>query len=522
MSSKLARFLARRAAFVGLPALLFFAGAQGLLSPELNAQRARPRPTPALTPDESVRRSIAIVRVTSVYYNQTMPWLKQASDPYSVAALVVDGKRLLVVADHVRDASLLEVQKFSSYSRSLAEVVRIDPLAGLALLTVKDERFFDDLQPIAFALQDPAPGAAVVAAKIDSAFRVYRETNQIKEVNASTETGVVYLPRLVFRSTEPFNSGVALCGVQLCGFVAFSDRDRRTELIPVSTLAAFLTRARAPEYAGFVSQGFTLGDLADPVQRQYYGAPANKRGALVQRVIPGTSAWGVLQPEDVLFSIDGAPIDEAGFYDDRRLGRQQAQLLLSLKDGRPRTPGEEARLEIFRQGRAQTVTMPLRPYTGRGERIPWRLDGAPPFLVEGGALFLEFSVALAQQLYGTDWDSKALELAQLYRAARFYENGPGDGRIVLFITALPDEATRGYEGLNVAPVIAVEGQRVESVKALREKLLALAASGKKEAALELAGRRIIYLDLANRDAINRRIAGRYSIPALSSEETPQR
>ena len=97
--------------------------------------------------DLSIRKSVVLVRITPIFYNYAIPWVKQPGQSYTVVGLVMPGKKILVLANDIRDAALLEVTRYSSYERSLAKVDLLDIEANLALLSVEDESFFDNLLP---------------------------------------------------------------------------------------------------------------------------------------------------------------------------------------------------------------------------------------------------------------------------------------------------------------------------------------------------------------------------------------
>ena len=467
--------------------------------------------------DVSLRKSIVLVRVTPVHYNQALPWMREPGRGFAVLGLVLPGKRILVLAHDIRNAALLEVTSYASYERSIAKVERFDLEANLALLSVENDAFFDPLLPLP-AGEDPLPGSTVTAVKVDQVFRVYREEVQMKEINASADFGFTYLPVSVFRSSEPFQSGgVLLCEERhICGFIGYSDKEKRTESIPPSTFETFRKRAAGKSYAGFVAQGFSLGELVDPVQREYYGLSKDVRGALVTRVVPGTSAYGVLEPEDVLLSIDGVPVDDLGFYEDPIYGRQHALLLgnRDIKKKRMRVPGESVSVRVFRDGKVRKLSMTLKPSSGKAERIPWVVLGAPNYLVENGLLFLELSVPLVRQLFGKSWERKAVELAYIFNTQRFYEK-PGEDRIVIIAGALPDPVNRGYEDIRASPVVKLDGKDVVNLQTLRKRLIELAKEGREFVSVELSGGRKIYLNLKDRDSINARINQRYQIPKSS-------
>ena len=462
--------------------------------------------------DDAIRRSIVLVRISPVRFHRARPWLKEPGESFTVAGLVLPGQRILVLGNDIRDARLLEATKFSSYRRSLAKVQRLDLEANLALLTVEDPNFFSDLKPLPVG-QDPVPGSKVTAVKVDDIFRVYRENAHIMEVNPGADFGYSFLPVAVFRTGEPIQGGGLLLGPKgVAGFIGYADQDKKAEAIPPSTFDSFQKRARDSKgYGGFVSQGFYLQNLVDPVRREFYSLPAGSGGAIVTRILPGTSAYGVLQKEDILLSIDGVKLDARGFYEDPRFGRQPAQMLLARKGDRARLPGETAAVTVLRKGKRMSVKMPLKAYAGSAERIPWLVDGPSEFFLENGVIFLELSVPFMREVFGNRWQTNASHLSYLFATRRFYAK-PGEDRVVIMAGALPDDANRGYENLPMGRVETVNGKPVVNLRGLFRAIEMLAREGAPVAELQISGGYRVFLDLKNRDAVNQRILKRYRLP----------
>lgn len=462
--------------------------------------------------DDDIRRSMVLVRISPVAFHQSKPWLREPGDPFTVAGLVLPGQRILVLANDIRNARLLEATKFSSYRRALAKVAHQDLEANLALLTVDDPEFFKDLRPLPIGA-DPIPGEEVTALKVDDVFRVYRESAHIMEINPSADFGYSFLPVAVFRTGEPIQGGgLLLNDGGVVGFIGYSDQDKKAESIPPSTFDSFQKRAGA-DYRGFVSQGFYLDNLVDPVRREYYSLPEGSQGgAIVTRVLPGTSAYGILKKEDILLSIDGVELDDRGYYEDRRFGRQPAQMLLARHEGRVRLPGETAKVRVLRDKKKQDLKMPLRAYAGTAERITWLSNGRPEYFLENGVLFLELSVPFLREVYGARWQINATFLAYLFQTKRFYRK-PSDDRIVVMASTLPDEANRGYEDLPIGQVQTVAGKPVRNLRHLFSEIEKLAAGGAEFVELGISGDYRVVLDLKNRALINRRIQVRYRIPS---------
>ncbi|MCB1320345.1 MAG: hypothetical protein KDK34_08840, partial [Leptospiraceae bacterium] len=299
-----------------------------------------------LTPDGelvdlSLRRSVVLIKISPVYYNQAMPWVREAGQSYTVMGLVMTGDRILMLGHDVRRAALLEVTKFSSYEPAIAEVDLLDMETNLALLKVRDPGFFDDLIPVPTG-EDPELSSQASAIKVDQLFRVYREKVQVTELKTVADYGFTHLPVIIFRSDESFRyGGLLLCKTRVCGFIGYSDQEKRNESIPASVIATFRKRAAENDYSGFVAQGLVLESLVDPVRREYYHLPRERGGVLVARTLPGTSVYGTIQPEDVILSVDGTAIDNLGFYEDPKLGRQHINLLLARNGAELRRPGDQ-------------------------------------------------------------------------------------------------------------------------------------------------------------------------------------
>ena len=494
-----------------------------------------------------IKRSVVILEITPVYYNAIRPWIQESKQSFHRIALVLPGKKLLVLANDIEKAGLIEVSQHRSYEKALAQVRHVDFSAKLALLSVNKRGFFKNLRPLALG-KDLAPGSYLSGVRVDKLFQVYHERLSIQEINLVSEAGFTDLPLYNFRSQNNFPmGGLLLDKNKLCGFISYSDKEGEGEAILTSIIRDFLRNSKkksksskgskeVPAYlrSNFISQGFRLKNLVDPVKRSYYGIRYENQGAFVSRVLPGTSAWGVLRNGDILLSIDGILIDNLGLYEDirrKRKGewaqgwrRQNAELLLTMKKGRVRKAGEIAKLTILRKGKKKMLKMKLRVYQSQGERIPSRVQGPPNYLIENGIIFLELSVPLLKTLYGENWQQKAAYASYLFQTQRYYKkqnsiSKKGKQRILIIGGVFPDSSTRGLESFRGFILEDINGKKILNLKSFRKDILELFASGQKTAKLSLHGNRPLYLDLEQRAEINARILKRYFIPAISSWDT---
>lgn len=462
-----------------------------------------------------VRKSIVHVNVTTVERNYAKPWEIRPDKTYTVTGVVIPGNRIIVIGNDIRKSALLEVTKFSSYKKYSARIRTLDMEVNLASLTVEDPSFFDDLTPIDPG-KDPLPGSRVVAMKVSQQFHTYAEMVTVMEYFPASYYGYTHTPLFTIRPDEPFPAGgVLLCEGKLCGFIDYSRNGQKADTIPISVVRAFYEREAGKEYSGFVSGGVFFRTLSDPVYREYLKLDANGPGVLVTRVLPGTSAYGIIRKGDIILSVDNISVDSMGNYDDPRLGRQPMDLIFSMDGERLRNPRQKLMVQIIRDGKTMEVALPLQSYKGLAERIPWLLSGNPDFVVEGGFVFVELSVPYLQQVYGDDWKTNSAEYAHLYRRYKYY-NIPDDDRYVIVSQILPYDTNRGLESMMRSRVVAVGNEKVKNLKSFYALIQQNREQGQKILDLSLSDGRTIYIDLENSDVTNKRIRERYGVPADSS------
>ena len=432
-----------------------------------------------------IKKSVVMLKITPVYHNIIRPWIQESKKSSHAIALVLPGKKLLALADDLENAALIEASQYSSYEKALASVIHVDRAANLALLSVNKANFFKKLKAVRLG-KDAAPGQSLSGVRVDKLFHVYREKVKIQEINLISETGFTDLPLYSFHSQANFPlGGLFLDRKKICGFISYSDKKGAGEAILPSIIQAFLRNSKihnsriynskkeSKSYfkSSFISPGFRLKSLVDPIKRSYYGVPYKNKGALVSRILPGTSAWGILQNKDILLSIDGIPVDNLGLYEDihGKWGHQNAELLLTMKKQRVRKAGEIAKLTILRKGKKKKLKMKLRVYHGQGERIPSTLQGPPNYLVENGIIFLELSVPLLKTLYGDKWKQKTVHASYLFQTQRYYKSQKpaakeGAERILLIGGIFPDPGTQGLSNFRGTILEKINGRKILNLK----------------------------------------------------------
>ena len=102
-------------------------------------------------PDHPVEHQLVTVRVTYQAWNEYRPWQKSQPSTRTFLGTVVGEGQILVPSYYLNDANLIQVEKFDRPPRVPARITHRDPQVGLAILTVDEPEFFDDLTPVELA-----------------------------------------------------------------------------------------------------------------------------------------------------------------------------------------------------------------------------------------------------------------------------------------------------------------------------------------------------------------------------------
>lgn len=470
-----------------------------------------------------IQNGIVRVTVSSVRTDALKPWVRRPADAYTVTGLYLGDGLLLVQADDIRNAALIEVSRANSYDRERARCILLDMEINLAVLKIDDLTFLSELKPLPMG-QDPVQGDEINAIKLDSLFRVFNELVTVIEYTISSDYGFTRLPVFIFSNRESYQNGdILLKQGQLTGVVAYQKQQGKTIAIPISRIAAFRDRALKSiqtnqTYPGFVVQGLELEELVDPQLRQHLGVDKvdKEHGAFVGSVLPGTPPARILRSGDVLLKLDGQNIDKKGLYKDPLLGLQRAELLLTRElSGRYRSPGEKISALVLRDQKTIEFELNLIDYQGTSERIPWlEPTKESPYLVESGLVFLELTVPYLQSRFGKDWRHKAIEFAYIYDTKKNFEIDDNRDKIIILSEVLPDPVNVGYQQLEALVLDTVNNKKVKNINELIKTITALRSQSTQFVEISFTDGTKVFLDLTAR-LENERIQNRYHLPVLS-------
>lgn len=472
--------------------------------------------SPASGGAEEVRdQKPALVRlhVAGQKPDYSSPWKREREENRSGYGCLVAPGRILTTADIVKDATMIKVEKRGEKRYYPGSVAAIDYDVDLALITVEDESFFDDLFPLELAEE----------ADLDQPvqFLVFVEPDRVRAIPGSivrVSVGEYYLSParfLTFGAAVNFEdrgggwSEPVISEGRLVGMTMTYDPQRQyAVIIPAPIIRRFLAAAGPKGYAGFADQGFSVAPTRDPAFRKFLGLAGIDGGVYVTSIIPRSSADGVLKKGDVLLAVDGRPLDLEGYYEDPRWGRLDYRDLFT----RYYSPGDRVKLEVVRQGETIKLEMVLSRWLLSDYLIPpYSAGELPEYLIVGGAIFQELSRDYLR-VWGSQWarrGNKKLLYHNYYNSRRIRS---GRERIVLLNRVLPDQVNLGYQDLEDLVLVEVNGRPIGKIADL-DKALRSPDRGFHRFIFEEFDREMIFRasDLETADF---RIARQYGIPEL--------
>jgi hypothetical protein len=459
---------------------------------------------------EAYDPNVVALSVTYQGWNQDRPWAKTSPGVRYTTAVVVEGPRLLTTAQMVEDATFITADKFGRTSRAHPRIEFVDREINLALLSVDDPAFFADLRAAPLAEHTPTEGTLWMVRwrnqQLESA------ASRVKRILVeASNLGQVEHPFLTMQTdlegggwAEPVFGDGRLVGITV------SQDGQRARAIPVEILARFLLRARRPEtYRPFPVFGALWQLNTDPAVTAWLGQTGTPRGILIRQVPWGSSGCGVLEPWDILLSIDGRPIDAEGFFAHPRFGQLRFPAIFVTD----RIPGDSIPVQVLRRRQVLDLAMTLRAFPVGQALIPARGGSEPPpYLVAGGLVFRELDGDYLAT-WGREWPSDApLRLINLYNVAR-YAQTPERRRIILLKAVLPSSYTIGYQGLEDLPVETINGMPVDAIEDVDEALRRPVDGFHTIVLVPNGSRREVILDARGLEAATAQIVEEYHIPA---------
>lgn len=236
------------------------------------------------------------------------------------------------------------------------------------------------------------------------------------------------------------SGGPVLLGKHVVG-VAFQNLQGAENIgfvIPTNIIRHFLrdvasSTAREP-YAGFCSLGVQCQALENGELRRFKGVQPSESGVLVTKVLPVSSAHGILRAGDVLCAVEGHNVAHDGSVAFRERERIPFDWLLSTKH-----VGDFLSVRVVRDAQHLELSVPLQAPMPLVP--PHQFDQAPKYFIFAGLVFIRLTQPYLHE-WGEEWYNTApRKLCD--RALHGDLEHVGD-EVVVLASVLTDAITIGY------------------------------------------------------------------------------
>lgn len=404
---------------------------------------------------------IVALRVTRQFFSEDRPWTKENPEVRDGTAVVISKHLLLTEASMVQNATFIQVEKHGDADWIPARLVHRDVEINLALLTVDQPGFFDDLTPVEIADRAAIAGVVHSVRWKDRQLEISNSRPGRVEVIESPFGSVHHA---ILRLSTDFPDGgwaeAVFADGRLSG-ITVAQSGQTAAVVPAEILKAYVERAAGDgDYAGFASLGGVRWQTnTDRALIAYLGLEGQPRGIFIRQVPWGSTGCSSLRPRDILLELDGHAIDASGNYNHPHYGQLRFEHI--AVEGH--ASGDVVLARVFRDKQLIEVEIELRSYPSSARLVPWRrVDSAPPYLVAGGFVFRELDGRYLS-LWGSEWRTQAPN--ELRNA--FYLLGsaqsPERRRVIIVSKVLPDAYNIGYHGVENLPVKSINGFEIDSI-----------------------------------------------------------
>lgn len=417
----------------------------------------------------TIENSVIKIYTTQAAPDYFTPWRLLSPRQSSGSGSVIQGNKILTNAHVVANASYVQAQKHNDPRRYLAQVTFISHEADLALLTVEEPGFFDNLTPLAFgtlpaALQEVSVYGYPIGGK---SLSITKGILSRVEQQVYAHAGAYLLAGQIDAAINPGNSGgPVIVDGKIVGVVMQASSGGRAEnlgyFVPPSMITHVLTDAEDSTYDGFPDLGFRTQNLDSPSAKTSYGLNIEQSGVLVIQVFDGSPASGILKKGDVILKIDEFDIAEDGSIKIANDQMTNFKHAIDLHD-----IGDQVKIEYSRLGIRNTVTLEARPASRNYSLVPGeKFDEVPKYIIFGGVVFVPLTMNLIKR-WGNDWSRSApVSLLQ----ARSDWSSTERSELVVALQVLAADVNLGYHDWRNWVVEKINGEDIRNFQHFADKL----------------------------------------------------
>ncbi len=414
--------------------------------------------------DYDIKHAVVKIYTSSKDASYRKPWLSTTERSSGSGAYI--GKNLILTNAHVvSNSTYLEVQKYGSARRYVAKVVAVSHQLDLALITVENSSFFQDIK--ALEIGDlPFSEEKILVYGYPMGGKTLSVTSGVVsriEHQSYVHSNEKFLSIQVDAAINPGNSGgpaiskgkivgVVMQGITMSQSIGY--------LVPTVMIKHFLKDWEDGKIDGVPSLHILSSKLEDSASKEFYGLKESQSGIIVNKVMPLGNSHGYLKEDDIILAIDGVKIEDDATVMFRQDEYTSAKYLTDLHQF-----GESVTLTILRNKKQLEVKVPLKHKNSEVWLVKsYQYDRDPSYFIYGGYIFSPLVENLISS--GKHKNCQFINLLQKFATKKKQEQ-------VVLLGVLPDRSNRGNQNLyNYLPV-KLNGKEIVDFKDFYTRIMAM-------------------------------------------------
>jgi S1-C subfamily serine protease len=401
---------------------------------------------------------VKVVRNSPSYHQ---PWQNLGHRSVNGSGVIVGAGRVLTNAHVVANSVFIHVQKAGKTEKYPAEVELVGHASDLALLRVNDANFSKGIEPLPFGGLPKVRDKVAVYGFPDGGDKLSITEGVVSRIEhiSYAYSGAYLLACQIDASINSGNSGGPVIYENQIAGIAFQGMSVNYEnigyMIPAPVIKQFLVDAGDGKIHGVPDLALTMQKLESVYLHRYLRMAANEEGALVNKILVGSPAEGLLQREDVILTVDGQAVAYDGtivFNDNMRTYFGYLYQNKQLDDS--------VLLSVKRKGSNREIRLPLSKPVGTARLVPLEFGRKPDYYIAGGLVFQPLTMNYLHEFGGANWPQSAP--VKLTNYAVNGELEVPDRGIVILSQVLADKTNVGYHELGENVVRQVDGVAVNN------------------------------------------------------------
>ncbi len=393
------------------------------------------------------------------------PWRFEPVRHMGGSGFVIKGKRIMTNAHVISWGRQIIVRRYQDPRPYIAEVEYVGHDCDLAVLTVRDEHFFENLQPLELGPLPKVRSTVVTYGYPAGGEEISYTRGVVSRIELETYSHIGnrrFLSVQTDAAINPGNSGGPVIQDDRVVGVAFQGMpglENAGFFIPPPVIEHFLKDIANQRYDGFPQAGLRVAPLQNPAYRSFLKLPDDNIGARVDGILAIPATRKVLQPEDVLLRVGNFPVASDGtiLYEGNRLS---VALAFQLAQS-----GDDVPVAIWREGKQQEVSLPVSAYND-DRAAGYQYDSPPRYFIYGGLVFTPLSLDYLRTLGRAAPESSFPESYYALYYQRFENPTNARPEPVVLASILADAVNANVSVRGRALLDRVNGTRVEKLEDL--------------------------------------------------------